>query len=191
VAAPAAQPTAAPATATKKPAKGNKNKGNQNNANNQNNGNSQNNGNQQNAKPKKGNKQRNTGATAEQTPVPAGTPIPPTAQPTAAPAAQTPAPEEAGITFTGVGTATSEPVTLQPGRYRVTATMEVSAPSGFLCNLNGPKNFTDTLFDEQIDTPQSWTAKASVNIDTAGDYTVECSKTNDPWSLSFEPRGAQ
>ena len=176
---PAPQPgvTPVPTTPPEKPAKGNQNKGNQgkNQIKNQNKGN-------QNASNQKKRNQRN--ATAEAT-----TPTPEAAAPAATPTPPTPVPEQTGIAFTGVGAATSEPVTLQPGRYRATATMEVSAPTGFLCNLNGPRNFSETLFDEQIDSPQSWTARTSITIDTAGDYVVECSKTNDPWTISFEPRG--
>lgn len=136
---------------------------------------------------RRNNRQAENGA-AESAPAaeeasPAATPAPEVEQPVAGAAPQTEA-----IVFSGTGAATSEPVALQPGRYRATATMEVSAAGGFLCNLNGPDNFTETLFDEQIDSPQSWTARVSVSIETAGDYVIECSNTNDPWTIEFALR---
>jgi hypothetical protein len=157
-----------------------------------------NNGGGKQANDKKKNRQ-NRNTAAEETPAPeqpaaeqaapaAATPPPATEQPAEQPAAQ-PTPAPGALTFSGTGAATSEPLTLEVGRYRATATMEVSAPSGFLCNLTGPRNFSETLFDEQIDSPQSWTMRASVSIDRAGDYTVECSNTNDPWTITLEPRG--
>lgn len=141
---------------------------------------------------------RNRDAAAEETPAPeeaapeqAATPAPPAEQPADQPAAlpaEQPAP--GALTFSGTGTASSAPLTLEPGRYRATATVEASAPGGFLCNLTGPRNFSETLFDEQIDAAQSWTVRASVSIDRAGDYVMECSNTNDPWTITLEPRGA-
>jgi hypothetical protein len=94
---------------------------------------------------------------------------------------------EAVATATGVGTARSERFALEPGRYRLTAAMEVSEASGFTCDIFGPDDFTETLFDEQIDGPQSWTAQTRLRLENGGDFYVECSNTNDAWEISFVP----
>jgi hypothetical protein len=152
------------------------------------------NNNQGNTNNKNKNKNRQNRNAAEETPAPeqpapaAATPAPATEQPAEQPAAQ-PTPAPGALTFSGTGAVASAPLALGPGRYRATATMEVTAPSGFLCNMTGPRNFSETLFDEQIDSPQSFTARASVAIDRAGDYVIECSNTNDPWTITLEPRG--
>lgn len=94
---------------------------------------------------------------------------------------------EAVATATGVGTARSERFALEPGRYRLTAAMEVSEASGFTCDIFGPDNFTESLFDEQIDAPQSWTAQTRLRLESGGDFYVECSNTDAEWTISFVP----
>lgn len=151
-------------------------------------------------KNKNKNKNKNGGGAQEPTPVPEATapPVPEvTATPVPAepatpapenPPAETPPDSSEVITFTGVGATTSQPFTLQPGRYRARASMEVSQPTGFTATLRGPDNFEQQLFDESIDTPQSWTANAVARIDTAGDYYVEVANTTEAWTIELELR---
>jgi hypothetical protein len=181
IAAPPAVPTAVPPVTTPEPApadggnNGNKNKN-------------------------KNKKDKNAAGAVEPTAVPeATTPPEPVATATPVPAEPaTPAPENPPaeepppatdvVTFTGTGATTSQPFTLQPGRYRATALMEVTQPTGFTVTLRGPDNSEQQIFDESIDTPQSWTATATVRIDTAGDYYVEVTNAIDPWTIELEPR---
>jgi hypothetical protein len=95
--------------------------------------------------------------------------------------------DEPVATAAGVGTARSERFALEPGRYRVNAAMEVSAATGFTCELFGPDDFTETLFDEQIDEPQSWTAQTRLRLDSGGDFYVECADTDEEWTITFTP----
>jgi hypothetical protein len=144
-------------------------------------------------------KNKNAGGAQEPTPVPeapvapvpvaTATPVPavPATPAPELPPAETPPPSDV-VTFTGVGATTSQPFTLQPGRYRATAKMEVSQPTGFTATLRGPDNFEQQLFDESIDTPQSWSANSVVRIDTAGDYYVEVANTTEAWTIELQPR---
>jgi hypothetical protein len=177
IAAPPAAPTAVPPVTTPEPtpADDGGNNGNKNKNKNKNN--------------------KDGGGAQEPTPVPDAT-LPPAPVPTATPvpavpatpAPETPPPAAGAVTFTGTGATTSQPFTLQPGRYRATASMEVSQPSGFTATLRGPENSEQQIFDETIDAPQSWTATATVRIDTAGDYYVEVANTTDAWTITLEPR---
>lgn len=181
IAAPPAAPTAVPPVTTPEPTQdtggnnGNKNKN-------------------------KNKKNQNGGGGQEPMPVPAAT-LPPepvaTATPVPAepatpapenPPAETPPPSTDAVTFSGSGATTSQPFTLQPGRYRATASMEVSQPTGFTATLRGPDNSEQQLFDESIDTPQSWTASTALRIDAAGDYYVEVANTTEAWTIVLEPR---
>lgn len=177
VAAPPAAPTAVPPVTTPEPTPedtgGNKNKN-------------------------KNKKNKNADGAQETTPVPEAT-VPPEPVPTATPVPAepaTPAPENPPaetppsdvVTFTGTGATTSQPFTLQPGRYRARASMEVTQPTGFTATLRGPDNSEQQLFDESIDSPQSWTATTTIRIDTAGDYYVEVANAVDPWTIELEPR---
>lgn len=181
IAAPPAAPTAVPPVTTPEPtpAADSGNAGNKN---------------------KNKNKNKDGGGAQEPTPVPAAT-LPPAPVPTATPVpavpatpapenppAETPPPASGTVTFSGTGATTSQPFTLQPGRYRATAAMEVSQPSGFTATLRGPDNSEQQIFDETIDAPQSWTAATAVRIDTAGDYYVEVANTTDAWTITLEPR---
>jgi hypothetical protein len=158
------------------------------------------NGNKNNNKKKNNTQNKNGGAAQETTPVPeatappapapTATPVPavPATPPPANPPAEAPPPSSGAITYTGVGATTSQPFTLQPGRYRATATMEASQPTGFTAILRGPDNSEQQVFDESIDAPQSWTATANVRIDTAGDYYFDVTNTTDAWTIVLEPR---
>lgn len=90
------------------------------------------------------------------------------------------------VTVEGVGTSLSEKFTLEPGRYRVDATVQVSKDiEGFIAVLRGPSNAEDLLFNELIQTGGPWTGSVTTEIGEAGEYFVEISNTTSPWSLTF------
>lgn len=124
---------------------------------------------------------------------------PPAEEPPAeAPAEVTPAPEEpateepadntGAISVSGEGTTAADPVTLEARRYRVRALVEASAASGFTVELLGPENFSEVLVEDTIDSPQTWISRTAVTIETAGEYVVQVSETDDPWIVEFLPR---
>jgi hypothetical protein len=115
---------------------------------------------------------------------------PPPASPAPEPTSVAP-PVTATASVAGVGPATSEPITLEPGRYRATASMQVTGRTRFTATLNGPNGFSEALFDERIDTPQAWTAGTVVRIRDAGDYTVDVTNAEQAWSIAFEPLPAR
>lgn len=91
-------------------------------------------------------------------------------------------------TVSGTGTMVSDKFHLDQGRYKVSATLEVSDQvSGFIVQLNGPNGAQDSLFNELIQNPQTWTGSTVVTIATAGDYFVDVSNTTAPWTLTFAP----
>lgn len=138
--------------------------------------------------------QRQAERAQRQTENAAATPTP-EAQPPATPAAEEPAnvvpPVTATASVAGSGPATSEPITLEPGRYRATVSMQATGRTRFTATLNGPNGFSEELFNERIDTPQAWTAATVVRIREAGDYTVEVTNAEQAWSIAFEPLPAR
>ena len=101
----------------------------------------------------------------------------------------TPEPEAAAerVIVNGEGAMTSDPVTLVAGEYRVSAAMTVEAATGFTAVLDGPNQFSQTLFDETIEEPQDWSAATDLTIAETGDYTVTVSNANAPWRIRFVP----
>ena len=202
IAAPPAAPTAVPPVTTPEPTQASGGGNNENKNKNKNKNQDQTQDQNQNKKNKNGGGAQETTpvpeatappapvATAPPAPVATATPVPavPATPAPENPPAETPPPSSDVVTFTGVGATTSQPFTLQPGRYRATASMEVTQPTGFTATLRGPNNSEQQIFDESIDTPQSWTATATVRIDTAGDYYVEVANTTDAWTIELEPR---
>jgi hypothetical protein len=91
------------------------------------------------------------------------------------------------VVVSGEGATTSDPVTLVAGKYRVSAAMTVETATGFSAVLNGPNQFSETLFDETIDTPQDWTAETNLRVAETGDYTVTVSNANASWKIRFVP----
>jgi hypothetical protein len=88
--------------------------------------------------------------------------------------------------ISGTGTTVSEKFNLGAGRYKVTATLQVSDFSGFICELYGPGDFDENLFNELIDTPGTWTGSTVVQIPASGEFFVQVSNTDASWQLTFE-----
>jgi hypothetical protein len=118
---------------------------------------------------------------------PAPTEVPPAeAPPAEEPPAEEP-PVEVVAALAGEGTATTDPFTLEPGRYRVIATLSVAETSGFTAQLRGPNDLREILFEETIDTPQDWTGETNVRIREAGEYTIRVRDTEEAWTIEFAP----
>jgi hypothetical protein len=140
--------------------------------------------------------------------VPPAEPAPPAAEP--APPAAEPAPpeDESGrrnrdrpdrqqeppadaaperVVVSGDGTSVSDPINLVAGRYQAMASMQVDDFSGFIAILHGPNDYSETLFNEMIDTPQEWTAETVVTVDQDGEYFVEVTNTDASWRIRFVP----
>lgn len=97
------------------------------------------------------------------------------------------APSRGPVMVSGVGAAVSDGFDLPAGRFKVTATLEVADFSGFICTLYGPGDFEESLFNEIIDSPQTWTGSTVLNVDEAGEYFVEVDNTDEAWQLRFTP----
>lgn len=110
------------------------------------------------------------------------------ATPEALPPVEETPPPTAAVTAAGEGSATSDPITLQAGSYRVLVSMQVSAATDFTARLLGPEESTMRLFKETIDSPQSWTAETEIDFAVGGEFTVKVTGTEDPWTIAFEPK---
>jgi hypothetical protein len=95
------------------------------------------------------------------------------------------APADEGTSVSGVGVMVSDKFGLSPGRYKVTATAEVADFDGFIAVLYGDNGEEETLFNELIETPGTWTASTIVEV-TGGDYAVGVDNSSSPWTLVFE-----
>lgn len=119
---------------------------------------------------------------------------PPTEEPAEeAPAEEVPVEEEpvdetGTISVSGEGTTAADPVALEARRYRVRALVEASGASGFTVELLGPDNFSEVMIEDTVEEPQTWISRTAVTIETAGDYVVQVSETDDPWVVEFLPR---
>jgi hypothetical protein len=104
------------------------------------------------------------------------------------PPAEEPADNSGTISVSGEGTTAADPVALEARRYRVRALVEASDASGFTVELLGPDNFSEVLIEDTIDEPQTWISRTAVTLETAGDYVIQVSGTDDPWVVEFLPR---
>jgi hypothetical protein len=91
-----------------------------------------------------------------------------------------------GATVSGVGVMVSDKFSLAPGRYKVSATLEVASFDGFIVTLIGDNGDEEFLFNEKIDTPGTWTGSTTVEV-RGGEYAVQVENTGSPWTLVFEP----
>jgi hypothetical protein len=117
------------------------------------------------------------------------------------PADQEPAPQErrtnrpAGgnrestgdLSLQGVGIDVTESFTLEPGRYRVTASIQASEQDNFIVHLVGPGESTEYLFNEIIDSGTPWEGETTVSISTTGEYAVEVEAPQDRWTIQIAP----
>ena len=88
---------------------------------------------------------------------------------------------------TGTGTMVSEKFALEPGRYRVSATLEnITQFSGFIVYLHDPSGYKDNLFNESIETSGTWEGSVVVAVSEDGEYFVDVSNTDESWTLEFE-----
>lgn len=97
--------------------------------------------------------------------------------------------EEPAASVAGEDAMASEPFTLQPGRYRIVGTLDATDATGFVVNLLGPRNFNESLFEDEIDPAQPWTVRTSLTIDREGEYVIEVVEAAGPWVIEFLPRG--
>jgi hypothetical protein len=91
------------------------------------------------------------------------------------------------VSLRGVGMDVTEPFTLEPVRYRVTASIQPSEQDNFIVQLVGPGDFTESLFNEIIDSGAPWEGETTVSIPTTGDYAVEVDAPQDRWTIQIEP----
>ncbi len=113
---------------------------------------------------------------------------PVTVDATPAPAAEAPAaPSAAAITIAGEGSETSAPFTLEAGSYRVVGSMQVAESSDLVARLLDADDVAQRLFRETIEPSEAWTAETTIEIETAGEYTVKVSGVTDVWTIAFEP----
>jgi len=113
---------------------------------------------------------------------------PVTVDATPSPAVEAPvAPSAAAITIAGEGSETSVPFTLEAGSYRVVGSMQVAESSDLVARLLDADDVAQRLFRETIEPSQPWSAETTVEIETAGEYTVKVSGVTDVWTIAFEP----
>jgi hypothetical protein len=91
------------------------------------------------------------------------------------------------VSLRGVGLDVTESFTLESGRYRVTASIQPSEQDNFIVQLVGPRDFTEYLFNEIIDSGMTWDGETTVSIPTTGDYAVEVDAPQDRWTVLIEP----
>jgi hypothetical protein len=91
------------------------------------------------------------------------------------------------VSVRGVGMDVTESFTLEPGRYRVTASIQPSEQDNFIVQLVGPGDFTEYLFNEIIDSGTPWEGETTVSIPTTGEYAVEVDAPQDRWTIQIEP----
>jgi hypothetical protein len=89
-------------------------------------------------------------------------------------------------TVSGVGVMVSDKFSLAPGRYKVSAALEVSGFDGFIVHLVGENGDEEYLFNEIIETPGTWTGSTTVEV-RGGEYAIQVENTSSPWTLVFEP----
>jgi hypothetical protein len=97
---------------------------------------------------------------------------------------------EAGtVTLSGSGSLVTDKFRLAAGRYKVTATVEVTSEfEGFAVSVYAPaEEFPDLLFNEVIEGAQTFTSSAVYEASEDGEYYVEVGNTQSAWSLVFEP----
>jgi hypothetical protein len=93
-----------------------------------------------------------------------------------------------GLSVSGVGLHVSDPFTLETGRYKASASVNVTGSfDGFAAYLHGPGGYRELLFNTTIDGPQQWTAEAIVETETAGEYFVEAMNTESEWTIELAP----
>src|SRR5262245_53560381 len=90
-----------------------------------------------------------------------------------------------GATISGVGVMVSDKFSLGPGRYKVSASVEVADFDGFIAHLIGDNGQDELLFNELIETGGTWTGSTIVDV-TGGDYAVQVENNSSPWTLVFE-----
>ena len=95
------------------------------------------------------------------------------------------APTGEGATISGVGVMVSDKFSLAPGRYKVSATVEVADFDGFIVRLIGNNGEEEFLFNELIETPGTWTGSTTVEVN-GGEYAVQVENTSGAWTLVFE-----
>ena len=102
-------------------------------------------------------------------------------------------PEAEPVTVSGLDAMESDPFSLEAGRYRITATLEVEGlTSGFILRLQGPDGFEELLFNEVIGQaqlsgdPKTWTGSATVLIEEEGEYILTVENASGPWEVLFE-----
>ena len=93
-----------------------------------------------------------------------------------------------GLSFEGNGVDVTEEFQLEPGRYRVTGSIQPDEASNFVVNLIGPGDFEELLFNEVPDAGTVWEGETTVRITEAGDYAVQVDTApSGPWTVQFEP----
>src|SRR4029079_7528463 len=107
------------------------------------------------------NRQANQETPVAETPV-AETPVaelPVVEAPTPDTSGGEPAADTTSVNVSGTGTSTSDPFTLDAGRYRVRAAVEATTTGTFTVDLTAPDGTTQSLFDDPIDGSPSWAAR--------------------------------
>jgi hypothetical protein len=115
------------------------------------------------------------------------TPTPRSPEPTPTPQNVEATPSAQRVMVSGSGASTTDPFNLVAGKYKVSASMKTTGPSGFKAVLHGPNQFSNTLFDQNIDTAQNWTASTDLTLDQGGQFTVDVTKADAAWRIRFVP----
>jgi hypothetical protein len=96
--------------------------------------------------------------------------------------------ESDGVTtITGTGQQVSDSLTLEPGRYRVGASIEPRASDNFQVHLLGPGDFDELVFNETPGAGERWEGETVVSILEPGEYLFEVNATQDEWTIVIEP----
>lgn len=90
------------------------------------------------------------------------------------------------LTFSGIGVQVTEPFTLETGRYKVSVTVEALNFDGFQLFLYPPVGDEDTVFNELIEVPGTWTASTIYISDRGGDFYAATGNTSSNWTVTFE-----
>ncbi len=91
-------------------------------------------------------------------------------------------------TLSGIGSMTSNTVTLRPGRYQVTATVAAGGNfTGFTCDLVFLNGHDRVLFKEVINNQETWRKSTSVLLGPGATVSLRVENTDVPWQVQFTP----
>ena len=94
----------------------------------------------------------------------------------------------ADLSFSGSGVDVTAEFTLEPGRYRVSGSVQPDETGNFVVDLIGPGDFDEMLFNEIPEAGILWEGETSVLITEPGEYAIQVDTAEPgPWTFQIEP----